>query len=87
MSEYCILHVKLTILFFYFIFIFFRTRVLVLNTFDLAETSVTIDNVLDLIGTLNTTYPQEFGEIADKLETCDLDKELQNVRSSLWQES
>lgn len=45
-----------------------------------------MDNVLDLIGTLNTTYPQEFGEIADKLEACDLDKELQNVRSSLWQE-
>lgn len=56
-----------------------------MNTFDLAETNVTIDNVLDLIGTLNTTYPQQFQEIADKLETCDLDSELQNVCSSLWQ--
>lgn len=55
-----------------------------MNTFDLAETSVTIHNVTDLIQTLNTTYPQEFEKIADKLENCNLDNELQNVRSSLW---
>lgn len=56
-----------------------KTRLLVLNTFDLAEASVTIDNVMDLIGTLNTTYPQEFEKIADKLEQCDLNKELENA--------
>lgn len=61
-----------------------RTRVLVLNTFDLAEANVTIDNVLEVIETLNTTYPQQYQQIADKLEVCDLDKELQNVGSPPW---
>lgn len=55
-----------------------------MNTFDLAEANVTIHNVMDWIETLNATYPKEFEEIADKLETCDLDSELQNVRSSPW---
>lgn len=76
------LRVRLTL----FCFVFsFRTRVLVMNTFDLAEANVTIHNVMNWIETLNATYPQEFEEIADKLETCNLDSELQNVRSSLWQ--
>ncbi|KAM7420091.1 hypothetical protein PAMA_014681 [Pampus argenteus] len=53
-----------------------RTRLLLLNTFSLAEDSVTMANVFEWIEKLNTTYPQQFAELADKLETCDLEVEL-----------
>lgn len=56
-----------------------RMRILVLNTFDLAEDSVTINNVTELIKTLNATYPLEFEKIADELVECNLDKELENA--------
>ncbi|XP_034384388.1 sodium- and chloride-dependent transporter XTRP3-like [Cyclopterus lumpus] len=53
-----------------------RTRLLLLNTFNLAEDSVSMDNVFEWIEKLNTTYPQQFAEIAHKLEGCDLESEL-----------
>ncbi|KAM6936515.1 sodium- and chloride-dependent transporter XTRP3 [Lycodopsis pacificus] len=53
-----------------------RTRVLLLNTFDLAEDSINMDNVFEWIEKLNTTYPAQFAEIANKLEGCNLESEL-----------
>uniref|UniRef100_A0A8D3DZF2 Transporter n=1 Tax=Scophthalmus maximus TaxID=52904 RepID=A0A8D3DZF2_SCOMX len=53
-----------------------RTRILLLNTFDLAEDKITMDTVFEWIERLNATYPQQFAEISSKLETCDLEKEL-----------
>ncbi|XP_042281231.1 sodium- and chloride-dependent transporter XTRP3-like isoform X2 [Thunnus maccoyii] len=53
-----------------------RTRLLLLNAFSLAEDSITLDNVFEWIEKLNTTYPQQFAELANKLENCDLESEL-----------
>nr|XP_046255268.1 sodium- and chloride-dependent transporter XTRP3-like [Scatophagus argus] len=53
-----------------------RTCLLLLNTFNLAEDSITMDNVFEWIEKLNATYPQQFAEVANKLETCDLEGEL-----------
>ncbi|XP_023274469.1 sodium- and chloride-dependent transporter XTRP3 [Seriola lalandi dorsalis] len=53
-----------------------RTRVLLLNTFNLAEDTITMDTVYEWTEKLNATYPQQFAEIANKLETCDLESEL-----------
>ncbi|XP_072251107.1 sodium- and chloride-dependent transporter XTRP3-like [Leuresthes tenuis] len=53
-----------------------RSRTLLLNTFNLAEDSITIDNVFDWIERLNTTNPQQFAELSDKLEECNLENEL-----------
>ncbi|TNN61115.1 Sodium- and chloride-dependent transporter XTRP3 [Liparis tanakae] len=60
-----------------------RTRLLLLNTFNLAESSVSMDNVLEWIEKLNTTFPEQFAEIAHKLEACDLESELDTVRSPI----
>lgn len=64
-----------------------RTRLLLLNTFNVAEDSITMDNVFEWIEKLNTTYPQQFAELADKLENCDLESELDTVCSSPLQSS
>ncbi|XP_077382732.1 sodium- and chloride-dependent transporter XTRP3A-like isoform X2 [Festucalex cinctus] len=53
-----------------------RTRILLLNTFNLAEDTIDMHNVFDWIKTLNATYPEQFAEIGNKLETCDLNDEL-----------
>lgn len=53
-----------------------RLRLLLLNTFDLAEDVMTQENVLEWVERLNSSYPLEFAEIADKVETCDLNQEL-----------
>ncbi|XP_056290397.1 sodium- and chloride-dependent transporter XTRP3-like isoform X2 [Pseudoliparis swirei] len=53
-----------------------RTRLLLLNTFNLAESSVSMDNVFEWLEKLNTTFPEQFAEIAHKLEVCDLESEL-----------
>ncbi|KAM9426001.1 sodium- and chloride-dependent transporter XTRP3 [Pholidichthys leucotaenia] len=55
-----------------------RTRLLLLNTFDLPENTITTDTVMDWIEKLNTTYPEQFVEIADQITSnpCSLEKEL-----------
>ncbi|XP_024118072.1 sodium- and chloride-dependent transporter XTRP3A isoform X2 [Oryzias melastigma] len=53
-----------------------RTRVLLLNTFNLAEDSVSLDNILEVMDQLNTTYPQQFAELSGRLENCSLESEL-----------
>ncbi|XP_077432557.1 sodium- and chloride-dependent transporter XTRP3A isoform X2 [Vanacampus margaritifer] len=53
-----------------------RMRILLLNTFNLAEDTINMDNVFDWITTLNATYPEQFAELGNKLETCDLNNEL-----------
>uniref|UniRef100_A0A8C6UDK3 Transporter n=1 Tax=Neogobius melanostomus TaxID=47308 RepID=A0A8C6UDK3_9GOBI len=53
-----------------------RVRLLLLNTFSLAEDLISQENVLEWVEKLNSSFPLEFAEIADKVETCDLTKEL-----------
>ena len=61
---------------------FSRTRLLLLNTFDLAEDTISMDTVFEWVEKLNATYPQEFAEISSQLEKCDLENELDSVCSS-----
>uniref|UniRef100_A0AAQ5ZCK0 Transporter n=1 Tax=Amphiprion ocellaris TaxID=80972 RepID=A0AAQ5ZCK0_AMPOC len=53
-----------------------RTRILLLNTFNLAEDTINMDNVFEWIEKLNATYPEQFNEIANDTGNCDLEKEL-----------
>ncbi|KAF3691428.1 Sodium- and chloride-dependent transporter XTRP3 [Channa argus] len=53
-----------------------RTRLLLLNTFSLAEDSISIHTTIEWTEKLNTTYPQQFAELTNKLENCDLESEL-----------
>ncbi|XP_036414393.1 sodium- and chloride-dependent transporter XTRP3-like [Colossoma macropomum] len=53
-----------------------RTRLLLLNTFDLAEDAVHIDNISFWITELNRTQPEQFAAIASRVETCSLEAEL-----------
>ncbi|XP_005946388.1 sodium- and chloride-dependent transporter XTRP3A isoform X1 [Haplochromis burtoni] len=55
-----------------------RMRLLLLNTFDLAEDAISMDSVLEWTEKLNTTYPEQFAKIADKVREgeCNLEKEL-----------
>ncbi|XP_036394448.1 sodium- and chloride-dependent transporter XTRP3-like [Megalops cyprinoides] len=53
-----------------------RVRLLLLNTFDMAENTISMDNIDYWISELNRTHPEQFAGIASKLETCDLEAEL-----------
>ncbi|KAL6108725.1 slc6a20 [Pungitius sinensis] len=53
-----------------------RTRLLLLNTFDQAEDSINMGNVFEWIERLNSTFPEQFAGIANRLEGCNLEKEL-----------
>ncbi|XP_032415154.1 sodium- and chloride-dependent transporter XTRP3A isoform X2 [Xiphophorus hellerii] len=53
-----------------------RTRILLLNSFNLAEDSIIINNVFEMIEKLNTTFPEQFAELSNKLEDCNLENEL-----------
>ncbi|XP_076868241.1 sodium- and chloride-dependent transporter XTRP3 isoform X2 [Brachyhypopomus gauderio] len=53
-----------------------RTRLLLLNTFELAEDAVNKDNITFWISELNHSYPEQFDTISSKLETCSLEAEL-----------
>ncbi|XP_066500143.1 sodium- and chloride-dependent transporter XTRP3-like [Hoplias malabaricus] len=53
-----------------------RTRLLLLDTFDLAEDRVHKENVTFWISVLNQTYPEQFSVISAKLEHCSLEREL-----------
>ncbi|XP_047455896.1 sodium- and chloride-dependent transporter XTRP3A-like [Mugil cephalus] len=53
-----------------------RIRILLLNTFNIAEDTITINNVYEWTERLNATYPHQFMEIAHKLENCSLESEL-----------
>lgn len=59
----------------------FRMRLLLLNTFDLSESDVSIDNVTVWISQLNHTNPEMFAAIASKIEDCSLEAELDTVQS------
>lgn len=56
-------------------------RLLLLNTFDLVEDAISMDSVLEWTEKLNTTYPEQFAQIADKVREgeCNLEKELDTV--------
>lgn len=51
-----------------------RIRLILLNTFDMSEDSITLDNVDYWMTELNRTQPELFGTL--QLEPCDLDAEL-----------
>uniref|UniRef100_A0A8C6KBD4 Transporter n=1 Tax=Nothobranchius furzeri TaxID=105023 RepID=A0A8C6KBD4_NOTFU len=53
-----------------------RTRTLLLNAFSLAEDSITMDNIFEWVTKLNTTYPEQIADLQDKLEVCNLEREL-----------
>ncbi|XP_041758373.1 sodium- and chloride-dependent transporter XTRP3 [Coregonus clupeaformis] len=53
-----------------------RVRLLLLNTFDLAEDTISLENVNHWIAELNRTYPEQFASLGGRLETCDLEAEL-----------
>ncbi|CAL9706324.1 unnamed protein product [Knipowitschia caucasica] len=53
-----------------------RLRLLLMNAFSLAEDVINQENVLHWLEKLNSTHPLEFAQIADQVETCDLNKEL-----------
>ncbi|XP_063054973.1 sodium- and chloride-dependent transporter XTRP3-like [Engraulis encrasicolus] len=53
-----------------------RVRLLLLNTFDMAEESINMDNIQYWVTELNRTHPDQFALLEPKLETCDLEAEL-----------
>ncbi|XP_064802043.1 sodium- and chloride-dependent transporter XTRP3A-like [Oncorhynchus masou masou] len=53
-----------------------RVRLLLLNTFDLAEDTISLENVNHWITELNRTHPEQFASLGGRLETCDLEAEL-----------
>ena len=59
-----------------------RIRVVLLNTFDMAEDSINMDNIFDMMKELSTAYPQQYAELNITSDTCNLNKELDNVCSA-----
>nr|XP_057909127.1 sodium- and chloride-dependent transporter XTRP3-like isoform X2 [Doryrhamphus excisus] len=53
-----------------------RTRILLLNAFELAEETISMNNVLDWVVKLNASNPEQFAQLGNKLEACDLTSEL-----------
>ncbi|XP_073702793.1 sodium- and chloride-dependent transporter XTRP3-like [Garra rufa] len=53
-----------------------RMRLLMLNTFDLSEETISAENVTAWISYLNVTYPERFATIASKIQDCSLEAEL-----------
>ncbi|KAG5856841.1 sodium- and chloride-dependent transporter XTRP3-like [Anguilla anguilla] len=53
-----------------------RVRVLLLNTFDMAEDTINMDNINYWVAELNRTDPEQFASISSKLDHCDLQAEL-----------
>ncbi|XP_052350535.1 sodium- and chloride-dependent transporter XTRP3A-like isoform X1 [Oncorhynchus keta] len=53
-----------------------RVRLLLLNTFDLAEDTISLENVNHWITELNRTHPEQFASLGGRLETCNLEAEL-----------
>ncbi|XP_060756541.1 sodium- and chloride-dependent transporter XTRP3-like isoform X2 [Neoarius graeffei] len=53
-----------------------RMRLLLLNTFNLAEDAINKENVKSWIRVLNLTHPEQFALIQHKLESCSLEAEL-----------
>ncbi|KAM9513143.1 sodium- and chloride-dependent transporter XTRP3 isoform 1-T2 [Salvelinus alpinus] len=53
-----------------------RVRLLLLNTFDLAEDTISLESVNHWIAELNRTHPEQFASLGGRLETCDLEAEL-----------
>ncbi|XP_034029824.1 sodium- and chloride-dependent transporter XTRP3A-like [Thalassophryne amazonica] len=56
-----------------------RIRLLLMNSFNLAEDSITIDNIFEWIERLNSTYPQEYAEVTNGTNTCYLENELSHA--------
>ncbi|CAL8287489.1 unnamed protein product [Merluccius merluccius] len=56
-----------------------RTRLLLLNTFEMAEELISLDNMSDWIEKLNATYPEQFDSLAGVWENCSLEDELKTA--------
>ena len=53
---------------------------LLLNTFDMAEDTINMDNLNDWIVELNRTHTELFATIASQIKPCDLEAELNTVK-------
>ncbi|KAJ8273170.1 hypothetical protein GJAV_G00098420 [Gymnothorax javanicus] len=53
-----------------------RVRMLLINTLDVAENSITSENMSQWMAELNSTHPEQFPALAYKLESCSLESEL-----------
>ncbi|KAM4632873.1 sodium- and chloride-dependent transporter XTRP3 [Polymixia lowei] len=53
-----------------------RMRLLLLNTFELAEDSISMENVNEWMERLSQMHPGQFAGLADRLENCSLEAEL-----------
>ncbi|XP_049321147.1 sodium- and chloride-dependent transporter XTRP3 isoform X1 [Astyanax mexicanus] len=53
-----------------------RMKLLLINTFDLAEESIHKQNISFWISELNQTHPDQFGLISSRVEHCSLEQEL-----------
>ncbi|KAJ8005393.1 hypothetical protein DPEC_G00146160 [Dallia pectoralis] len=53
-----------------------RLRLLLMNTFDIAEGAISLENVNQWIADLNRTQPEQLSSLLDRLQTCDLEAEL-----------
>ncbi|KAG5842384.1 sodium- and chloride-dependent transporter XTRP3-like isoform X2 [Anguilla rostrata] len=53
-----------------------RVRMLLLNTLDVAEDSITLDNMRHWLAELNSTHPDQSSALAYKLDSCSLESEL-----------
>lgn len=48
----------------------------------MAEDSINMDNIFDMMKELSTAYPQQYAELNITSDTCNLNKELDNVCSA-----
>ncbi|KAJ8395768.1 hypothetical protein AAFF_G00028150 [Aldrovandia affinis] len=53
-----------------------RVRLLLVNSFDMAEDSISMDNMRHWMAELNSTHPDQFAALYHKLENCSLESEL-----------
>ncbi|KAJ8268282.1 hypothetical protein COCON_G00134540 [Conger conger] len=53
-----------------------RVRMLLVNSLDVAEDSITTDNMTHWLAELNSTHPDQCSALASKLESCSLQSEL-----------
>lgn len=61
------------------LFVYCRMRILLLNTFNLAEDAINKENMTSWISVLNHTDPEKLELIQHKIESCSLEAELDTV--------
>lgn len=59
--------------------VFPRVILLLMNTFDLEEGSLTADNLSEMKDYLMATHPREYAQLSPQLKNCSLEAELDTV--------